>query len=174
MVAANPERTSWTPEEVSGALRVEWYRPIEAYIPQNVQIIASNGLIFISTARGLYALNPTTGDTVWRFDTELPLGNSPTVHDGILYVGGYDRKLYALNAVSGAHLWSFDGAEAGYDTNPLVVENKIILGNRDGYMYAIGVHGSAKSRTINLEVQDRRTDPSLRRIQKRSDLLCCE
>ena len=142
MVAANPERTSWTPEEVSGALRVEWYRPIEAYISQNVQIIASNGLIFISTARGLYALNPTTGDTVWRFDTELPLGNSPTVHNGILYVGGYDRKLHALNAVTGAHLWSYDGAKAGYDTNPLVIDNKVVLGNRDGYMYAIGVHGS--------------------------------
>ena len=142
MVGANPERTSWTPEEVTGALRVEWYRPIEAYISQNVQIIASNGLIFISTARGLYALNPTTGDTVWRYDTELPLGNSPTVHNGILYVGGYDRKLHALNAVTGAYLWSFDGAEAGYDTNPLVIDNKIVLGNRDGHMYAIGAHGS--------------------------------
>ena len=53
MVAANPERTSWTSEEVSGPLQLQWYHPIEAYIPQNVQIIASNGLLYISTARGL-------------------------------------------------------------------------------------------------------------------------
>ena len=29
MVAANPQRTSWTPEEVRGNLSVEWYHPIE-------------------------------------------------------------------------------------------------------------------------------------------------
>src|SRR3972149_5344486 len=46
--AANPQRTSRTPEEVTGNLHVEWYRPIEAYIPQNVQIIASQGLLFLS------------------------------------------------------------------------------------------------------------------------------
>ena len=142
MVAANPQRTSWTPAEVSGNLHVEWYLPIEAYISQNVQIIAANGLLYLSTARGLYAINAATGSTTWRFDTILPLGNSPTISNGIAYVGGYDRKLHALNALTGAHLWSFDGAKAGYDTNPLVVNGMIILGNRDGWMYAIGAHGT--------------------------------
>ena len=142
MAGANPQRTSWTPEEVTGHLHVVWYRPIEAYISQNVQIITYNGLLYVSTAKGLYALNANTGAIVWRFDTKMPLGNSPTIHSGILYVGGYDRKLHALNAMTGEHLWSFDGANAGYDTNPLVVEGKVILGNRDGTMYAIGANGS--------------------------------
>jgi hypothetical protein len=144
MAAANPQRTSWVSEEVSGNLRVEWYRPIEAYIPQNSQIIASGGLLFISTARGLYALDAADGHEVWRFDTELPLGNSPTVSDGVVYVAGYDRKLHALSAVSGLPLWSFDGAKAGYDTNPLVVNGIVFLGNRDGHMYAVGAHGTSR------------------------------
>ena len=144
MVAANPQRTSWTSEEVSGNLQVEWYRPIEAYISQNVQVIASHGLLYISTARGLYALNAATGAVAWRFDTELPLGNSPTVHQGVVYVGGYDRKLHALNAITGAWLWSFNQATAGYDTNPLVVNGRIFIGSRDGYMYAIGAHGTSQ------------------------------
>ncbi len=142
-VAGNVERTSWTDEEVAGHLQLEWYRPIEAYIPQNVQIIASNGILYIATASGLYALHAVSGDTIWRFDTEMPLGNSPTVADGVVYIGGYDRKLHAVDAVTGTHLWSFDGADAGYDTNPLVVDDKVILGNRDGNMYAIGAHGTA-------------------------------
>lgn len=142
MVAANPQRTSWTPEEVCGNLRVEWYRPIEAYISQNTQVIASNGLLYISTSRGLYALDAATGAVAWRFDSELPLGNSPTVHQGVVYVGGYDRKLHALNALSGTWLWSFNQATAGYDTNPLVVNGRVFVGNRDGYMYAIGAHGT--------------------------------
>lgn len=142
MVGANPQRTSWTTEEVTGNLRLEWYRPIEAYISQNVQIIASDGLLYVATARGLYALNAANGAVAWRFDTEMPLGNSPTVANGVVYVGGYDKKLHALDAQTGAHLWSFSGARAGYDTNPLVVEGLVIAGNRDGRLYAIGAHGT--------------------------------
>jgi hypothetical protein len=142
-IAANPQRTSWTSEEVHGNLGVEWFRPVEAYISQNTQIIASDGLLFISTARGLYALDAANGDVAWRFDTELPLGNSPTVADGTLYVGGYDRKLHAINAITGEYLWNFEGANAGYATNPLVVNGKVFAGNRDGTMYAIGAHETA-------------------------------
>lgn len=145
MVAANPERTSWTPTEVTGMVHLEWYRPIEAYISQNTQLIGAYGKIYVSTSKGLYALDAITGNVAWRFDTELPLGNSPTVVDGVVYVGGHDRKLHALNALNGNHLWSFDGAKAGYSTNPLVVGNIIYIGNRDGTMYAIGKHGTANA-----------------------------
>ena len=143
-IAGNSERTSWTTDEFAAFNDVEWYRPIEAYIPQNVQIIASNGFLFISTASGLYALNAENGDVAWRFDTEMPLGNSPTIHDGVAYVGGFDRKLYALSASNGHLLWSFDEAKAGYTANPLVVNNEVIIGNRDGHMYAVGAHGSSQ------------------------------
>jgi hypothetical protein len=142
MAAANPERTSWTAEEVCGDLGIIWYRPIEAYISQNTQIIAAEGLIYLSTAKGLYALNPDHGSVVWRYDTELPLGNSPTVSNGTVYVGGHDHNLYALNAQNGHLLWSFNGAQSGYDANPLVADGRVILGNRDGSMYAIGAQGT--------------------------------
>jgi outer membrane protein assembly factor BamB len=146
MVAANLERTSWTSAEVTQNLQVEWYRPIQAYIPQQVQLIAANGLIYVSTANGLYALKADTGETAWRFDTAMPLGHSPSVdtRTNTVYVGGFDRKLYALNAVNGGFLWSYDGAAAGYDTNPLIVQEKVILGNRDGALYAIGAQGSSQ------------------------------
>lgn len=143
MVAGNIERTSYTEEEVTGNLDVEWYRPIEAYIPQNSQIIASNGMLYVSTAKGLYALNAANGQLIWRFDTDLPLGNSPSVVDGVVYVGGYDHKIHALDAYQGTHLWAFEGARAGFDTNPLVVDNVVFAGNRDGFMYAIGAHRTA-------------------------------
>ncbi len=134
MVAANPARTSWVSTEVRGNLKVEWYRPVEAYIDQKVQLIAALGFVYVSTSRGLIALRADNGGLVWRFDTELPLGNSPTVDraNRVLYVAGFDRKLHALDAQTGQPLWSFSGAGGGYNTNPLVVEGKVILGNRDG------------------------------------------
>ena len=75
MLAANPQRTSWTPEEVRGNLKVEWYRTIEPYIPTKVQPIAANGKIYVSTSRSLYAFNSTNGNLDWVFPTELPLGH---------------------------------------------------------------------------------------------------
>jgi outer membrane protein assembly factor BamB len=138
MLAANPQRTSWTSEEIRGALHPVWYRPIEPYINYKVQVIASNGLLYISTARGLYALDAENGDTVWIYPTELPLGHSPTVVDDIVYVGGYDRKIHAINALTGEKVptWTAYEAGAGFETNPLVINGKVYAGNRDGYMYA--------------------------------------
>lgn len=140
MAGANPARTSWTTEEVKGTLNPIWYRVIEPYIAPYVQIIAANGLLYISTAGGLYALDATTGVTAWVYPTEMPLGNAPTIFNGVAYVGGYDRKLHALNAITGEFKWAYKG-EAGFATNPLALDidgrTVVYAGNRDGCLYAI-------------------------------------
>jgi outer membrane protein assembly factor BamB len=143
MAGANPERTSWVSEEVSGSLSVSWYRKIEAYIDQKTQVITSNGKLFIATSKGLVVLNATNGNLEWRFDTQLPLGHSPTVYSGVVYIGGFDSRLYALDVETGSELWSFNGARGGYLTNPLIIPDSnnqpvVYIGNRDGYFYAVG------------------------------------
>ena len=139
-VGANSERTSWTPEEVRGLLNPVWFKPFEPYISQKVQIIAAYGLLYISTASGLYAIDASTGAERWVYPTELPLGHSPTVADDVVYVGGLDHKLYALDAHTGAFKWAFS-AEAGFQTNPLVINGVVYAGNRDGVFYAIHATG---------------------------------
>ncbi|MCB0214421.1 MAG: PQQ-like beta-propeller repeat protein, partial [Anaerolineae bacterium] len=141
MAGANPQRTSWVPEGVDPStlsdFGVQWYRPIEAYIGQHVQLITARDKVYVSTARGVYALDTATGNEVWRFDTEMPMGHSPTVFEGVLYVGSFDKRVYALNADTGSLIWTFEGAKAGFSTNPLVVDGKVLLGSRDGYFYAL-------------------------------------
>ena len=160
MAGANPQRTSWTAEQVpsaeylashrnewgNGALYPQWYRPIEPYIPHKVQIIAANNTLFVSTSKGLYALDSDTGDVKWIYPTEMPLGHSPTYHETTLfganhprrlYVGGLDHKIHAIDAdpnlaslptdpatgqrINNQKIWTFE-AEQGFQTNPLVVE----------------------------------------------------
>ena len=140
MAAANPERTSWTNEEVGGSLKPLWFKPFEPYILPRVQIIAAHESLYVSTAKGLYALDADTGVEKWIYSTELPLGHSPTIQNGIAYVGGFDRKIHAINALTGEGLWTFQ-AGAGFDTNPLVVDDKLYSGNRDGFFYAIHTQG---------------------------------
>ena len=140
MPGANPERTSWSPEEVPGQLHPVWYKPFEPYISQKVQVIAAYDMLYISTASGLYALDSDTGAEKWIYPTELPLGHSPTIVDGVAYVGGFDQYLHAIDAFTGAPLWQFKGG-AGFQTNPLVVNGIAYVGNRDGVFYAVHTVG---------------------------------
>jgi outer membrane protein assembly factor BamB len=153
MVAANPQRTSWTPEEVRGDLALDWYRPIEPYIPNKIQPIAANGKIYVSTASGLYTFRASDGALLWVYPTELPLGNSPTIATingrSIAFVGGYDRIIHAIDAITGKEISGYTPyvAAAGFETNPLVINNTIYAGNRDGYFYALdAVSGGLKWR----------------------------
>lgn len=156
MAGANLQRTSWVAEQVpsaqylaahrrefgNGQLYPQWYRPFEPFINAKIQVIAAHGLLYISTARGLYALRANNGDIAWIYPTALPLGHSPTVVGNSVYVGGYDHKIHALNALTGEVLsgWASYEAGAGFETNPLVVGGVVYAGNRDGYFYALSAY----------------------------------
>ena len=143
MAGANPLRTSWNTEEVRGGLSIAWYHPIEPYISYKIQPIAANGKIYVSTARGLYTFSASNGSLLWVYPTELPLGHSPTIATvngkSIAFVGGYDHKIHAIDAISGQSVSGYNPyiANAGFETNPLVINNTIYAGNRDGYFYAL-------------------------------------
>ncbi|MDD3826522.1 MAG: PQQ-binding-like beta-propeller repeat protein [Anaerolineae bacterium] len=151
MAGANSQRTSWTAEEVRGSLNPLWYRPFEPYIQPKVQLIAAHGLIYVSTAKGLYALDAENGNVAWVYPTELPLGHSPTVYGNRLYVGGFDRKIHCVEALTGRLVWTFEasGLAGGFHTNPLVLEldgsPTVFAGNRDGRMFALRDDGSKAS-----------------------------
>lgn len=140
MAGANPQRTSWVKDAVPGELKVTWFRPIEPYIAQKCQIIAVDGTLFVSTASGLYTFDAKTGKDGWVYPTVLPIENSPTVIDGVAYIGCYDKYVHAINVKTGKRLWiSQPAAKAGFSTNPLVItvggKKMVIAGCRDGYLY---------------------------------------
>lgn len=146
MVGANLQRTSWNTEEVSGALSVDWYTPItEVRTVHEAEPIISAGKVYIATNKGLIAIDANTGAKVWSYGTDMPLGGNPTVANGVVYVGGYDRRIHAVNVSDGKLKtgWTFVEAGAGFETNPLVVNNKVYIGNRDGYMYCLDANTGA-------------------------------
>jgi hypothetical protein len=136
MAGGNPQRTSWTAHEVRGDLRPQWVRRFEAYIPQKVQLVAADGMLLVSTVRGLHALDAATGQDRWVYPTSEPLGHSPTIAGGRVYVGGFDRRLHAIELATGKGLWTF-AAGAGFATSPLVVDGIVYAGCRDGFLYAV-------------------------------------
>lgn len=136
-VAGDYERSSRTTAEVRGRARPEWYVAFDAHIHPWTQPICVDGRIYVSTARGLYAIDGGDGSVLWVYPTELPLGNSPTVAGGTAYVGGLDRRLYAIDTATGRLKdgWTFDLAGAGFDANPVVADGRVFLPSRDGALY---------------------------------------
>jgi eukaryotic-like serine/threonine-protein kinase len=48
---------------------------------------------------------PRTNETLWKFNTGGQVG-SPTVVNGVVYVGSYDRRIYAFRANDGVQVWN--------------------------------------------------------------------
>ncbi len=55
-----------------------------------------NTVYFGSTDGSLYGVSARRGELQWRFDAHSPLIGSPTIVNGVLYVGATDHCLYAL------------------------------------------------------------------------------
>src|SRR5689334_16985337 len=48
----------------------------------------------------VYALDPTTGATRWKYQTGGIVDSSPAVADGVVYVGSADHFVYAIQAAT--------------------------------------------------------------------------
>ena len=77
------------------------------------------------------ALNPDTGDQLWRVETERVLSAGPGVGDGLVVVAGYDGDLIALNAVDGGEAWRVD-IEGESLARPVVHDESVIVYTIDG------------------------------------------
>ncbi len=73
---------------------------------------------------------------VWEFACEDEVRSSPTVAEGILYIGSYDNNLYALDAKTGRFIWKY-ATEGGIASSPCVWRDMVLVGSEDRVFYAI-------------------------------------
>jgi outer membrane protein assembly factor BamB len=83
----------------------------------------------------------------WSFDLGVDAGpgfptSSPTVVNGVAYIGSWDRSVYALNASTGAKLWSYRTASE-VTTAPAVVNGVVYVGSADSNVYALNASTGA-------------------------------
>src|SRR5665647_1903004 len=50
--------------------------------------------------------SPINNQTLWKFNTGGQMG-SPTISNGVIYVGSYDNRIYAFNAATGVPTVSY-------------------------------------------------------------------
>ena len=72
----------------------------------------------------------------WAFKTGAAVVASPTVVDGIAYVGSDDMHLYAVDTATGKEKWRFKTGSVVRST-PAVVDQVAYFGSYDGVFYAV-------------------------------------
>ena len=77
-----------------------------------------------SSTGTLYALNARTGKTVWSAPVASGITSSPSVANGVVYVGSDDGTLYAFDAKTGAELATISGV-AG-QSSPTVANGALV------------------------------------------------
>jgi outer membrane protein assembly factor BamB len=82
------------------------------------------------------ASGPSTLKVAWNYTTAGSVISSPSVVDGVVYVGSQDTYIYALNADSGSLVWKFKTKDY-IVSSPAVVGGKVYTGGDDGYVYCL-------------------------------------
>jgi outer membrane protein assembly factor BamB len=111
---------------------------------------ASRQTVLVGSGDGhLYALDPATGEVLWRFRTGGRIRSAPAVYDGVAYVGSGDGVVYGISLAEGREVWRFetagtelDAADFGFDrtqiqSSPAVADGVLYIGSRDASLYAV-------------------------------------
>jgi len=75
---------------------------------------------------------------LWSFKCEDEIRGTPTLHQGMLFIGCYDNNLYSLNAADGQFQWKY-AAEGGIVARPLVYDNNVIFGSEDQRLHVVSL-----------------------------------
>jgi outer membrane protein assembly factor BamB len=99
----------------------------------------SDGAVFFASYAG-YVIRADTANGHEDWNVELNgskqlLFSSPTVVNGLLYIGGQDHNLYALNPATGARVWAAPTDDT-INSSPAVSNGIVYVGCSDWHMYA--------------------------------------
>lgn len=106
----------------------------------------AGGAVYVGSLDGkLYKANAADGAVRWTFATDgaaldssafgydrRSIQSSPSVGDGIAYVGSRDGTLYAVDAERGTLRWRFDNSVFWSNTSPARANGLVYAGNSDG------------------------------------------
>jgi outer membrane protein assembly factor BamB len=97
-----------------------------------------------SRDKHLHAINRTSGEAVWKFQTGGRVEGSPVIfEDGVVF-GSSDGRLYAASLEAGAELWQLELGEPLVGS-PAFGGQQIIVGGEKGTVFAIRARSGGKT-----------------------------
>lgn len=115
-------------------------------------VIAGDKLLAASGDGYLYALNNNNGKLLWKFKTNGRVRATALVVKNTVYQPSSDGFVYVIDLNSGKLKWTFetegatlDSKKFGFDRNsiytqPVLENNLLLFGSRDGNVYAVDIN----------------------------------
>ncbi len=141
MFQKHPQHTGYASEEtmLRPPLTIRWSRNLGSSVwGQTV----SNGLLYVATANAkLWALNATTGEVLWTYQSTQTHIRPPTVAGGKVYTfagwgSGVAAEVIALDAVTGVVLWRSQLTRSADGSEITVADGVAYVGGGDWNLYA--------------------------------------
>ncbi len=100
-------------------------------------LVPLGDILLYGTQRGaLVALDRTTVQQRWRFQTGDAIFSTPVVANGIAYFGSADKKVYAVRVSDGAFVWAFRTLDI-VSASPALAGDSIFFASEDRTVYAL-------------------------------------
>ena len=99
--------------------------------------VADGIVVFGSADKNIYGVNAKTGKQIWKIPTNEAVLGAVTIENGIAYIGGSDNSFRAIDVKSGKVRWIFDKLKGYVETKPLIINNKVIFGAWDTFLYSL-------------------------------------
>lgn len=109
----------------------------------------ADGKIFIGAKDGFVYNVSADGKVAWKFKADNIVRSTPAVSDKAVFFGDIDGILYRVDVTTGKELWRFKtignglkNEDFGFDrraiiSSPTIAKDKVIVGCRDGFFYAV-------------------------------------
>ncbi len=104
----------------------------------------ADGKLFVTSGLGVVAaLDPLSGEEIWKRETRVPMHSAPTSKGGRVFAVSDDNELFAFNANSGEVLWTYQGivesARMLTAPSPAVIDETVIAPFASGELVALRV-----------------------------------
>ena len=94
------------------------------------------GLLISTGVANPGLIKPGSIKALWKFECEDEIRGSPTIQDGIIFIGAYDNNIYAIHADTGEFFWKY-ATEGGIVSKPVVHEGNVYFGSEDKRLHVI-------------------------------------
>jgi len=121
-------------------------------------------IIIGSDDGNLYMLDQQKGTVIWKFKSKGLVRSTPSVYKDEILFGDTEGNLLALDSKTGNPKWEFkiNGAPLNLDTlgfdrkailaAPVITNDKIVVGARDGFLYCLNASDGKKIWTVDHEI----------------------
>jgi outer membrane protein assembly factor BamB len=103
-----------------------------------VVTMSINATMYIGTSSAVVAVNMKDNTEKWRYKVGSAVYSSPTLVDGVVYVGDLDQYFYAIDAQTGKLKWRYTVGD-GVVSSPMIIDGIVYFGSLGGNVYALDV-----------------------------------